>query len=104
MVTIRQPSDTPGTSHSAARDDDRLAPSSNRHRDGGNQYSNGNNEDPNAQLQQHTQKQQQRKTTIKGESGTWILGKTIGAGSMGKVKLARKSDGSEQVQSLAFGM
>jgi hypothetical protein len=26
-----------------------------------------------------------------------MLGKTIGAGSMGKVKLARKEDGSEQV-------
>ncbi|RPB10851.1 Pkinase-domain-containing protein [Morchella conica CCBAS932] len=45
----------------------------------------------------HTSSQRPRKTSIHGSSGTWILGKTIGAGSMGKVKLARKSDGSEQV-------
>jgi serine/threonine protein kinase KIN1/2 len=37
------------------------------------------------------------RTTIPTQSGKWILGKTIGAGSMGKVKLARKEDGSEQV-------
>lgn len=41
--------------------------------------------------------QRSRKTSIHGPSGTWNLGKTIGAGSMGKVKLARKADGSEQV-------
>ena len=40
----------------------------------------------------------QRKTTIHGATGTWVLGKTIGAGSMGKVKLAKKQDGSEQVR------
>lgn len=37
------------------------------------------------------------RTTIPAQSGTWILGKTIGAGSMGKVKLARRLDGGEQV-------
>lgn len=37
------------------------------------------------------------RTTIPTQSGKWILGKTIGEGSMGKVKLARKEDGSEQV-------
>ncbi|KAL6401326.1 CAMK/CAMKL/KIN1 protein kinase [Ilyonectria robusta] len=37
------------------------------------------------------------RTIIPTQSGKWILGKTIGAGSMGKVKLARKEDGSEQV-------
>jgi len=37
------------------------------------------------------------RTSIPTQSGKWILGKTIGAGSMGKVKLARKEDGSEQV-------
>ncbi|KAL7266428.1 Serine/threonine-protein kinase [Rhizina undulata] len=46
--------------------------------------------------QAHPQ-QRPRKTSVAGISGTWILGKTIGAGSMGKVKLARKSDGTEQV-------
>lgn len=39
------------------------------------------------------------RTSIPTQSGKWILGKTIGAGSMGKVKLARKEDGSEQVRS-----
>ena len=42
-----------------------------------------------------------RKTSIQGDSGVWNLSKTIGAGSMGKVKLARKADGSEQVTSSA---
>ncbi|KFA50921.1 hypothetical protein S40293_02435 [Stachybotrys chartarum IBT 40293] len=37
------------------------------------------------------------RTTIPTPTGKWILGKTIGAGSMGKVKLARKEDGTEQV-------
>lgn len=46
-------------------------------------------------------KQSRSRTTIPTQSGKWILGKTIGAGSMGKVKLARKEDGSEQVSSLA---
>ncbi|PHH81520.1 hypothetical protein CDD82_581 [Ophiocordyceps australis] len=45
--------------------------------------------------QQH--KQTRSRTTIPTQSGKWILGKTIGAGSMGKVKLARKEDGTEQV-------
>lgn len=49
----------------------------------------------------HTSSQRPRKTSIHGSSGTWILGKTIGAGSMGKVKLARKSDGSEQVRTIS---
>ncbi|XWX01962.1 hypothetical protein V2A60_009994 [Cordyceps javanica] len=45
----------------------------------------------------HSTKQSRSRTTIPTQSGKWILGKTIGAGSMGKVKLARKEDGSEQV-------
>ncbi|KAG6110386.1 hypothetical protein E4U14_002842 [Claviceps sp. LM454 group G7] len=46
---------------------------------------------------QPASKQTRSRTTIPTQSGKWILGKTIGAGSMGKVKLARKEDGSEQV-------
>ncbi|PKS12850.1 hypothetical protein jhhlp_000190 [Lomentospora prolificans] len=42
-------------------------------------------------------KHNRSRTTIPTQSGKWILGKTIGAGSMGKVKLARKEDGTEQV-------
>ena len=38
------------------------------------------------------------RTSIPTQSGKWLLVKTIGAGSMGKVKLARKEDGSEQVR------
>ncbi|KAG0638458.1 kinase-like domain-containing protein [Tuber brumale] len=41
--------------------------------------------------------QRPKKTSIQGSTGTWVLGKTIGAGSMGKVKLARRLDTSEQV-------
>lgn len=42
-------------------------------------------------------KQRTTRTSIPTQSGKWILGKTIGAGSMGKVKLAKKEDGPEQV-------
>ncbi|KAB5566625.1 CAMK/CAMKL/KIN1 protein kinase [Coniochaeta sp. 2T2.1] len=44
-----------------------------------------------------TQKHGRTRTTIPTQSGKWILGKTIGAGSMGKVKLAKKEDSNEQV-------
>lgn len=37
------------------------------------------------------------RTTIPAQSGNWVLGKTIGAGSMGEVKLARRVEGGEQV-------
>jgi hypothetical protein len=37
------------------------------------------------------------RTTIPASTGNWMLGKTIGAGSMGKVKLARRAEGGEQV-------
>ncbi|KAH0551604.1 hypothetical protein GP486_007177, partial [Trichoglossum hirsutum] len=37
-----------------------------------------------------------RRTTINAQTGHWVLGKTIGAGSMGKVKLAKKLEGGEQ--------
>lgn len=39
-----------------------------------------------------------RRTTIDASTGLWELGKTIGAGSMGKVKLARNKDTNEQVR------
>ncbi|KHN99062.1 Serine/threonine-protein kinase domain protein [Metarhizium album ARSEF 1941] len=53
---------------------------------------------PDPHHQSHTATKQNRsRTTVPTQSGKWILGKTIGAGSMGKVKLARKEDGSEQV-------
>ena len=41
--------------------------------------------------------QMRRRTTITTTTGTWSLGKTIGAGSMGKVKLAKNFDTHEQV-------
>ncbi|KAF2842520.1 Pkinase-domain-containing protein [Patellaria atrata CBS 101060] len=41
--------------------------------------------------------QPRRRTTIGASTGQWLLGKTIGAGSMGKVKLARNMDTGEQV-------
>ena len=45
----------------------------------------------------HGGRQGKSRTTIPAQSGNWILGKTIGAGSMGKVKLARRAEGGEQV-------
>jgi hypothetical protein len=41
--------------------------------------------------------QPKRRTTITTPSGQWALGKTIGAGSMGKVKLAKHMETGEQV-------
>lgn len=38
-----------------------------------------------------------RRTTIPAQTGQWSLGKTIGAGSMGKVKLATNLESREQV-------
>lgn len=38
-----------------------------------------------------------RRTTITATTGQWSLGKTIGAGSMGKVKLAKNLETGEQV-------
>lgn len=38
-----------------------------------------------------------RRTSISTTTGTWSLGKTIGQGSMGKVKLAKNTETGEQV-------
>lgn len=38
-----------------------------------------------------------KRTTISAQTGQWSLGKTIGAGSMGKVKLAKNLETGEQV-------
>ena len=38
-----------------------------------------------------------RRTTITTQTGTWLLGKTIGQGSMGKVKLGKNLETGEQV-------
>ena len=40
-----------------------------------------------------------RRTTIETQTGEWSLGKTIGAGSMGKVKLAKNMETNEQASS-----
>jgi len=44
-----------------------------------------------------TDAQPRRRTTVDATTGTWELGKTIGAGSMGKVKLAKNKETGEQV-------
>jgi serine/threonine protein kinase KIN1/2 len=38
-----------------------------------------------------------RRTSVTTPTGTWLLGKTIGQGSMGKVKLAKNLETGEQV-------
>ncbi|KUJ20655.1 Pkinase-domain-containing protein [Mollisia scopiformis] len=50
-----------------------------------------------AQETRHSGKTSKSRTTIPASTGNWVLGKTIGAGSMGKVKLARRIEGGEQV-------
>ena len=42
-----------------------------------------------------------KRTEIDAQTGKWSLGKTIGAGSMGKVKLAKNLETGEQVSSLS---
>jgi hypothetical protein len=49
------------------------------------------------QESRHAGRSGKSRTTIPAQTGNWVLGKTIGAGSMGKVKLARRPEGGEQV-------
>ncbi|RMZ84204.1 hypothetical protein DV738_g629, partial [Chaetothyriales sp. CBS 135597] len=44
----------------------------------------------------HPHDRRRRRTSIKSPTGTWALGKTIGQGSMGKVKLAKNVETEEQ--------
>lgn len=46
----------------------------------------------------HSNGSKGRRTTITTQTGQWTLGKTIGAGSMGKVKLAKNLETGEQVR------
>jgi len=46
---------------------------------------------------------QRRRTTVTAQTGTWALQKTIGQGSMGKVKLATNQETKEQVRSRRNG-
>lgn len=50
-----------------------------------------------AQEQKQSGRQGRSRTVIPAATGNWILGKTIGAGSMGKVKLAKRAEGGEEV-------
>jgi serine/threonine protein kinase len=56
---------------------------------------NGMTADPGSM--KHAPSAGRRRTTLDTQTGRWGLGKTIGAGSMGKVKLARNLDSGEQV-------
>jgi hypothetical protein len=38
----------------------------------------------------------QPRTVIPAQTGSWVFGKTIGAGSMGKVKLTQRVEDGEQ--------
>lgn len=48
--------------------------------------------------QRHPGRQGRSRTVIPAQTGHWLLGKTIGAGSMGKVKLAKRAEGGEEVR------
>lgn len=52
---------------------------------------------PGPQLHPAASAPPKRRTMITTPSGQWALGKTIGAGSMGKVKLAKNMETGEQV-------
>lgn len=49
--------------------------------------------------EQSSQQVPRKRTTLEAQTGVWSLGKTIGAGSMGKVKIAKNVDTGEQVRS-----
>lgn len=49
------------------------------------------------QMHPNASMQPKKRHTISTPSGQWVLGKTIGAGSMGKVKLAKNLESGEQV-------
>lgn len=46
----------------------------------------------------HNSTIQRKRTYVTCSTGTWVLGKTIGQGSMGKVKLAKNQETGEQVR------
>lgn len=48
--------------------------------------------------QKNSGRQGRSRTVIPAQTGHWLLGKTIGAGSMGKVKLAKRAEGGEEVR------
>ncbi|CAK7231199.1 Serine/threonine-protein kinase [Sporothrix bragantina] len=58
---------------------------------------NNGHQDRNGDSRVSTARPTKARTTIPTTSGKWILGKVIGAGSMGKVRLATKEDSNEQV-------
>lgn len=55
-----------------------------------------------ARVESSTQGVPRRRTTITAQTGEWSLGKTIGAGSMGKVKVAKHLQTGEQVSDCGF--
>lgn len=72
----RYASDGPQSSHTATNGSNRLDPT---------------------RTQSSTIAVPRRRTTVTAQTGQWALGKTIGQGSMGKVKLARNLETGEQV-------
>lgn len=48
--------------------------------------------------------QTKRRTMITTPSGQWALGKTLGAGSMGKVKVGKNMDTGEQVSNISVSL
>lgn len=52
---------------------------------------------PDAAAQGNIGSSTRKRTEIDAQTGKWSLGKTIGAGSMGKVKLAKNLESGEQV-------
>lgn len=63
-----------------------------------NANSNGYQPDDKSKQSYNEIAQPRRRTNIDAKTGNWELGKTIGAGSMGKVKLAKNKDTGEQVR------
>jgi hypothetical protein len=97
------------TSRRTSREDQNRSSSTHRHHhqsryssDMSTAVANGGGPAPvvNPQETRQSGKSGKSRTTIPAPTGNWILGKTIGAGSMGKVKLARRAEGGEQVNTL----
>jgi len=63
---------------------------------------NGNPAEDAARSSTNAPPAQRRRTEVKAQTGTWSLQKTIGQGSMGKVKLAKNQETGEVVGSYRY--
>ncbi|KAJ5902176.1 hypothetical protein N7495_002704 [Penicillium taxi] len=98
MPSRREPSsERPDTARESVRKHERNPSAQTHHRDGDDGAGTVTADRATDYVTSATASQPRRRTTLTTPTGQWALGKTIGAGSMGKVKLAKNMDTGEQV-------